>query len=58
MIAWDYEIAQEAGAAELRLSVRLARSPFLIERTMRIECGQPILSLRERITNHGGEPMD
>lgn len=58
MFAWDFETAEESGAAELRLSARLARSPFRIERTMRIEDGQPVLSLTERVTNDGGEAMD
>lgn len=58
MLAWDYEIAQEAHAAELRVSIRLARSPFLIQRTMRVEDGRPVLTLNERITNDGGEAVD
>ena len=58
MLAWDYELANDVGAAELRLSVRLARSPFKLERTMRVEAGKPVLILRERITNEGGEPVD
>lgn len=59
MSAWDAEITQAAGnAAEVRLTVRLARSPFRIERTMRVEAGRPVLTLRERITNEGGEAMD
>lgn len=56
--AWDFEVAPGDGWAELRLSLRLARSPFRIERTMRVEVGQPVLHLKERITNDGGEPMD
>jgi galactose mutarotase-like enzyme len=58
MLAWDYELANERDAAGLRLSVRLARSPFRLERTMRVEANQPVLRLRERITNDGGEPVD
>lgn len=59
MLAWDCEIWRGDGeAAELRLGARLARSPFRIERTMRIEAGRPVLTLRERITNEGGEAVD
>jgi len=58
MRAWDHELVTETDAAEVRLQVRLARSPFRLERTMRVETGQPILTLRERITNEGGDPID
>lgn len=58
MCAWDWEPAQEADAAELRLAVRLVRSPFRLERTMRVETGRPVLALRERVTNEGGEAVD
>jgi galactose mutarotase-like enzyme len=56
--AWDFETASGDGWAELRLSLRLARSPFRIERTMRVAAGEAALLLRERVTNEGGEPMD
>jgi hypothetical protein len=59
MVAWDHELLQPHGdAAEVRLSTRLARSPFRIERTMRVERDRPVLALTERVTNDGGEPMD
>ena len=59
MKGWSYETLQESGdAAEIKLSTRLFRSPYSIERWMRVESGSPILHIRERITNHAGEPMD
>jgi hypothetical protein len=59
LAAWDYEITAEHGdIAEVRLSTRLRRSPFLIERTMRVETGNPVLQFRERITNQGREELD
>jgi galactose mutarotase-like enzyme len=58
-MAWDTEIVQPNGdAAEVRFSVRLARSPLKLERLMRIESGKPVLIFDERITNEGGEPID
>src|SRR4051794_9457081 len=55
--AWDHTIVEASGdAAEVRLTTRLSRSPFRMERTMRVEAGTPVLLLRERITNEGGEP--
>jgi hypothetical protein len=59
LAAWDYEIVESGGdAAEILLSTRLRRSPFLIERAMRLEAGRPILHLRERITNEGGDNLE
>lgn len=59
MKAWDYELLQESAAAvEVKLRTRLSRSPYTIERWMRLEARRPILRIRERITNHAGEPMD
>ncbi len=57
--AWDYAVKSMSDqAAEVELSTRLFRSPFRLTRTMRVEAGQPMLILRERITNEGGEVMD
>ncbi len=59
MKAWDYEIVSASSAAlEVKFSVRLSRSPYSIERWMRLESGSPILHIRERITNHAGEAME
>ena len=59
MKAWDYEIlGNAADSIEVKLGVRLSRSPYSIERWMRLEAGSPILHIRERITNHAGEAMD
>ena len=59
MKAWDYEIlSASADALEVKFSVRLSRSPYSLERWMRLESGIPILHIRERITNHAGEAMD
>lgn len=59
MKAWDFEVLQAGPAAlAVKLWVRLSRSPFRIERWMRLEAGSPILHIRERITNHAGEAMD
>lgn len=59
MKAWDYTILRaSAGAVEVKLSVRLSRSPYTLERWLRLDAGSPILHMRERITNHAGEAMD
>ena len=59
MTAWDHKIVTAGpGALEVKLQTRLLRSPFSIERWMRVEAGSPILHIREAITNHAGEAMD
>lgn len=59
MTAWHYEVVESGSqAAEVKLYTRLFRSPFRIERSMRVEAGKPVLVLRERITNEAGEAMD
>lgn len=59
MIPWDYEVIENgAQAVEVRLYARLRRSPFTIERRMRVERDRPVLSLRGKVTNEAGEPMD
>ena len=59
MKAWDCEILTDTDdAIEVKLALRLSRSPFSIERWMRLDAGSPILRIRERISNHAGEPMD
>ena len=59
LAAWDYAITAEHGdVAEVRFSTRLRRSPFLIERTMRLEAERPVLRVRERITNQGREALE
>jgi galactose mutarotase-like enzyme len=59
MKAWEYEtVSASEESVEIKLSTRLFRSPYSIERWMKVETGSPILHIRERITNHAGEPMD
>lgn len=59
VIPWRHAIVRaDDDAAELRCSARLFRSPFTIERTLRVERGVPALVVHERVTNVGGEMMD
>ena len=59
LVPWETEIVEAGGdAAEVRCSVRLFHSPFRLERTLRVEAGRPVLTLRERITNEGGMPLE
>jgi hypothetical protein len=57
--AWEIDGIDAAGeSAEIRLSLRLRRSPFRIERQMRLAGDRPVLTIRERVTNLGGERME
>lgn len=59
LAVWDYEITENRDdLAEVRLSTRLRRSPFRIERTMRVEAERPVLHVRERITNEGRDDLE
>jgi hypothetical protein len=59
LAAWTLEGADVVdGVAEVRLSVRLRRSPFRLQRTVRLEPGHCALVINERIVNEGGEPVE
>jgi Domain of unknown function (DUF4432) len=52
VVPWDVTVAAEGDdAVELVGRVRCARTPFALERRMRIERGVPVLTLRERVEN-------
>jgi galactose mutarotase-like enzyme len=56
LLAWKIEIgAQDDGELELVCRTRCERTPFALERRMRIERGSPVLTLRERVENTSQE---
>jgi hypothetical protein len=59
LVAWNYKIIEAGGdRVEVRLSTRLRRSPFRLERTLLLEAASPILTIREKITNESGETLE
>ena len=55
---WDYQIVQPGGdVASVQFRIRTTRTPFLLERTMQIEGGRPVVTFRERLVNEGAVPM-
>jgi hypothetical protein len=59
MVAWDVDIVASGGdVAEVLFSTRLFRSPFRIERRMRLQAGSGSVEIEGRIVNEGGEAMD
>jgi hypothetical protein len=59
LAVWDYAVKEASGdVAEVLFSTRLRRSPFMIERRMRLQAGQPVVHFHERITNQGRENLE
>lgn len=59
MTTWDYKfVPPQDDRAALHLRTRRARSPFRIERVLRVDAARPVLTIRERITNEGDESME
>ena len=56
-LAWEGEVVEdEPEAVALRCRVQTIRSPFLVEKTLRLEQGRAVLFIEERLTNVGAEP--
>ncbi len=52
---WSYEVQSSGGDAVLHPSVNCLRSPFRVEREMRLPTGESRLILREKVTNLSSE---
>jgi hypothetical protein len=58
-LGWDYDIIEDKpGGIAIRLSVDCVRTPFHLERVMRLESGRAILFIEECLTNLSPEPHD
>jgi hypothetical protein len=52
MLPWQHEIIHaDAGEILVRFSVQCRRTPFRLERQMRLKCGAAEVSLEEQVTN-------
>lgn len=59
LMPWDVRILEEGPErAAVRFSVRLVRSPFLVEKDLVLDAGSATLVVTERVRNVGREPMD
>ena len=57
LLPWQWDVTEDsAERVTVRFRVRTVRSPFLLERSMTLETGRPVLGLAETVTNEGGEP--
>lgn len=52
---WDHEVVTDTAAeVAVRFRVRLRRLPLLLERTMALRSGEPLLRIEERLVNESG----
>ena len=58
VVPWEYAIEHpDEHAPRVRLTVRLARTPFHIEKVISLDPHRPVLHLWERVTNQGAAPQ-
>jgi hypothetical protein len=58
-LGWDYQILEDTPEqVAVRLAVRCVRTPFRLERTLRLERGRPALFIDEALTNLSPEPQE
>ena len=58
IVPWDTEIEEDTKAVTVRLSTDLTRYPFHLEREIRLECGEPTVTVGEWVTNEGEIPVE
>jgi galactose mutarotase-like enzyme len=58
-LPWKSEVIEdEPGGVAVRLSVRTARLPLYLERTMSLRATEPVLRLSERVVNEGKRDIE
>jgi len=58
-LGWDYEILEDTPETiVIRLAVSCVRTPFRLERTLRLKSGSPALFIDETLTNLSPEPQE
>jgi Domain of unknown function (DUF4432) len=54
-LPWDYAIVEDTEAAvAVRFTVRTQKTPFLLEKTLRLRSGDATLEIKETVTNESG----
>lgn len=57
-LPWDYAITEdEENAVAVTFSTRAQKTPFLIEKTLRLTADDPALAIEEQVTNESGVPL-
>ncbi len=58
-VPWESAVLENsAQRIAVKFWVRTVRSPFLLEKTLRVVAGTATLEIEEKITNEGAEPID
>ena len=58
LLPWRWTVLEDTPErVQAKLSVRTYRTPFLLEKTMTLERGSPILVIEERVTNESEVPV-
>lgn len=58
-LPWEYDLIEDTPERiAVRLTTNCIRTPFRLERIMRVESGNPALYLEERLTNLSPEPQE
>jgi hypothetical protein len=58
-VPWEYQLLEDnENVAVARFHVRTVRTPFRVEKTLRVERDKPTLFMEETVTNEGTESMD
>jgi galactose mutarotase-like enzyme len=59
LLPWRYHIVKdEPEEIEVRFEVRTVRTPFHLVKSLSLRRGEPVLRIRERVTNEGGQEVD
>jgi hypothetical protein len=58
LIPWDYAVVEDSpSGVAVRMWVRPLRTPFYVEKTLRLRPGRAALAVEEQVINEAGEPM-
>jgi hypothetical protein len=58
-LPWEVAVLEDRPeVVSVRLSVRTVRTPFLLEKTLTLRSGRPVLEIDETLTNLAAEDMD
>ncbi len=59
LLPWDMQVMQDnAAETSLHLQVRCQKTPFLLERTMRLQAGTARLEILEKVTNESDQACE
>jgi hypothetical protein len=58
-VPWEYRVLEDTPAQiSVLLWVQTYRTPFLLQKTLTLKTGQPVLFIEEKVTNAGWEPIE